>query len=154
MGRTTEFTEAVGLAICERLAEGESLRSICRDEDMPGLSTVFKWLSDEGNTKFVEQYAHAREAQADAHADEIVEIADEECTMIRASKHPGAKPDDEEGDVEVVFDPTAVARNRLRIDARKWVASKLRPKKYGEKLELAGDAERPLAVQLVRFSDA
>lgn len=57
-------------------------------------------------------------------------------------------------DVKVVFDSTAVARNRLRMDARKWVASKLKPKKYGDKLALAGDDESPLVVKVVKLSDA
>jgi hypothetical protein len=132
MGRPSSYTEAVGDLICERIANGESLRAICRDEEMPALSTVFRWLSLDAS--FSEQYARAREEQADTYADEIVAISDEEATTV--------KVDDE--DVRVVFDATAVARNRLRVDARKWVASKLKPKKYGERQVLAGDPEAPL----------
>lgn len=142
-GRHTEYTEDMADAICERIALGESLRAICRDESMPAMSTVFKWLTQQES--FAEQYAHAREEQAETLADEIVAIADEECTMVRADKH-GAKDDDGEGNVEVVFDATAVARNRLRIDARKWVASKLKPKKYGDKIqsEISGPGGGPI----------
>jgi hypothetical protein len=122
----------VGDLICERIANGESLRAICRDEEMPALSTVFRWLSLD--TSFSEQYARAREEQADTFADEIVSISDEEATTVKV----------DEEDVRVVFDATAVARNRLRVDARKWVASKLKPKKYGERQVLAGDPEAPL----------
>lgn len=116
--------------ICERLADGESLRGICLDDHMPNRATVFRWLGED--QAFSDQYARAREDQAESLADEIVRISDEEATMVRADKH-NTKPDDEEGFTEVVFDSTAVARNRLRVDARKWVASKLKPKKYGDR---------------------
>jgi hypothetical protein len=134
-GRPSEYSQTVAEAITERIADGESLRSICSDEAMPAKSTVFKWLSQ--NKDFADQYARAREEQAETLASEIVAIADEECTTIRADKH-GAKPDGDAGEVEVVFDSTAVARNRLRVDARKWVAAKLKPKVYGEKVEHSG----------------
>lgn len=144
MGRPSEYSQTIAEAITERIADGESLRSICTDEAMPAKSTVFKWLSQQ--KEFADQYARAREEQAETLAAEIVEIADEECTMVRASKH-GAKADDSEsGEVEVVFDATAVARNRLRVDARKWVASKLKPKVYGDKVstELTGPNGGPV----------
>ena len=142
-GRPTIYTDALGDFICERLMDGDSLKAICSADDMPHRSTVFRWIvADE---TFRDMYARAREEQAETMADEIVSIADEECTTVRADKHPGAKADDESGNVEVVFDATAVARNRLRVDARKWVAAKLKPKKYGDKVqtEISGS----LAVQ-------
>lgn len=88
-----------------------------------------------------EMYARARQERADLLADEIVEIADEECTTVKASKHGSS--DDGEGETEVVFDAVAVARNKLRVDARKWVASKLKPRVYGDKLELSGEVGTP-----------
>lgn len=88
-----------------------------------------------------EMYARARQERADLLADEIVDIADEECTTVKASKHGSA--DDGEGETEVVFDAVAVARNKLRVDARKWVASKLKPRVYGDKLELSGEIGTP-----------
>lgn len=122
MPRQSEFNQAVVDVICERLAEGESLRSICRDEEMPSLVTVFKWLSQQES--FANQYARAREEQAEALAAEIVAIADE--TEVTT------KMDGET--VTLTLDSTAVARNRLRVDARKWVAAKLKPKVYGDKV--------------------
>lgn len=147
MGRPSTYTETLTSEICERLADGESLRQICADEHMPARSTVFKWLSE--NETFSDQYARAREEQADTLADEIVAIADEECTMIRADKHLAVKGEDEEGNVEVVFDSVAVARNRLRVDARKWIAAKLKPKKYGEKVDVGlGNTDgKPLQIE-------
>lgn len=147
---SVEFSPEVFTAICERIAAGESLRAICADEGMPSKTSVMRWLDEPEHQSLRDQYARARERQADTFAEEVVEIADEECTMIRADKHGSGKPGsdgDEVGDLEVVFDTTAVARNRLRVDARKWAASKLAPKKYGDRLTHAGDAEAPIGVQ-------
>lgn len=141
-GRPSEFAQETADAICERIAAGESVRGICADEDMPCATTVFKWLGD--FPEFAKQYARAREEQAETFAAQIVAIADEECTTVRADKHHGTKPDTEGGYVEVVFDATAVARNRLRVDARKWVAAKLKPKVYGDKLQHSNDPDNPI----------
>ena len=104
-GRPSEFSQEIVDAICERLSEGESLRSICRADDMPSKATVFRWLSS--RPEFSDQYARARETQADVIADEILSISDEE-------------PDPQKA--------------RVRIDARKWLAGKMRPKVYGDKV--------------------
>ncbi len=103
--------------VCERIARGESLRTICKDKDMPTARGVLKWLNADGNDAAVQPYARAREEQADFYADEIITIADTE-------------PD------------AAIAR--VRIDARKWTASKLRPKVYGDKVQHGGDSDNPL----------
>ncbi len=63
--------------ICERIADGESLRSICRDNTMPAKSTVMAWLADDAHQEFRTKYALAREIQADGFVDEMVEIADD-----------------------------------------------------------------------------
>lgn len=148
MGRPSSFTQEKADLICERLIEGESLRGICQGDDMPSKSAVCRWLAD--SATFRDQYARAREAQADALFDEILDIADEKCTTVRADKH-GSKDDDGDGNTEVVFDATAVARNRLRVDARKWMAGKLRPKVYGDKTttELTGENGGPVQVQQI-----
>lgn len=138
MARPSKYTDALAATICARIANGESLRTICKDPAMPGNSTVFAWLA--AKPEFQEQYARAHEAQADKYAEETIEIADEEVTMVKRSKHGG---EDDEGEIEVVFDSAAVARNRLRVDARKWYASKLAPKKYGDKLAVGGDVDAP-----------
>lgn len=132
MSRPSLYSQELADAICARLAEGESLRTVCADEAMPGQTTLYRWLAD--NAEFREQYAGARERQADHYASEIIDIADEECTMVKTAKFGKGGDDDTEDDIEVVFDATAVARNRLRVDARKWYASKLAPKKYGDKI--------------------
>lgn len=115
---------------------------------MPQKRTVLKWLEERED--FRTQYARAREEQADHLAEEIVEIADEDPALaFAAERRDGGE------EVEVArVDSAAVAHQRLRIDARKWFASKVAPKKYGDKLELAGDKDRPLTVEVVRFSGA
>lgn len=128
---------AVMAIVCGKIATSETgLRTILEaghdGYSLPNADTIMVWLSED--TAFSEQYARAREAQADMMAEKIIQIADEEVTVVRANKHPGAKEDDE-GNVEVAFDSAAVARNRLRVDARKWLASRLAPKKYGDRVQ-------------------
>lgn len=103
-GRPSTYTQAKCARICRRLAGGMSLSEICRtDDDLPHLSTVYDWLQK--YPKFAESYTRARKQQADYYADEIVRIADTE------------------------YDPQ---RARVMIDARKWVAGKMRPTVYGD----------------------
>lgn len=125
VGRPTDFTQETADLICERIADGESLRSICRDEDMPDRATVFRWLASRED--FATKYAYAREQQADLYAESIVDISDE--LEIQAT-YQGEE-------VRLDVSPTAVARNRLRVDARKWYAAKLAPKKYGDRTNMA-----------------
>lgn len=128
MPRQTDYTDDKANIICERIADGESLKAICGGEDMPDKATVFRWLSV--NETFRDLYARAREAQADALVDEIPDIADDG-TNDWMERH---SPDGE--NLGWRENGEAVSRSKLRVDARKWVAAKLRPKKYGEKLEV------------------
>lgn len=122
--------------ICELIADGQSLRGIVLAEDgMPSRATVFKELA--ADHVFADQYARAREAQADTIFDEILKIADE-------SQHDTYI--DEDGNTRT--NQEVVARSKLRVDARKWMAGKLRPKVYGDKLNLQGDPDNPLALGL------
>ena len=111
------ISEAQRAELLDRIATGESLRSICRSKHMPGKSEVFRVLAVDEVLR--DQYARAREQQADAIFDEILDIADQST-------------------------PETVQQARLQIDARKWMAGKLRPKKYGDKLELSGDPGAPI----------
>lgn len=131
-GRPTDFSQEIADLICERLALGESLRSICRSDDTPAMSTVFKWLTK--HAAFAEQYARARETQADAIFDEVIDIADDGSNdwMKRAGK---------DGEPQWVENGEAIRRSQIRIDARKWMAGKLRPKKYGDRVELEHSGE-------------
>jgi hypothetical protein len=139
MGRPSDFSENIADAICDALADGRSLRAICMDEAMPSQSMVFRWLADERYATFRERYAHAREAQADALFDEMLDIADDGSNDWMTKERP-------DGSSYEALNAEHIQRSRLRIDARKWMASKLQPKKYGDKLALAGDSESPLQI--------
>ena len=97
--------------VCERIAGGESLVTICSDAKMPDYSTITRWLvKDEGGDNCT-KYARAREAQADYMAD--IMLAEARC---------GGEED--------------VQRARLIVDTMKWTAAKLKPKVYGDKLDV------------------
>jgi hypothetical protein len=133
-GRPTDYNAAIAQTICERLADGQSLREICRDDDMPGRTTVLRWLNE--HEEFRGQYAIAREAQADHMADEILEIADDASNDWMTRKV---------GEDEVqVLNTEHVNRSRLRVDSRKWLLAKIMPKKYGERVQHANDPDDPL----------
>lgn len=132
------YTPEVGNIICSRIAEGESLRSICSDDGMPTKTTVMRWLQEEDKADFRDQYARARESQAEHYLDEIIQIADD-CTddVEKIMTQSGE---------DYRIKQSAIQRARLQIDTRKWTMSKLAPKKYGDRMALAGDAEAPLKV--------
>ncbi len=136
-GRPSLYTEALATKICRRLAEGESLRAICADKAMPAISTVMGWLFDGNHDEFLEQYARAREAQAEVRADEIVDIADDDTNDFTADK-----------DGKRVADHEHIQRSRLRVDARKWIAAKLLPKRYGDKMQHTGDGGGPIRTEV------
>jgi len=105
---------------------------------MPAQSTVYEWLFR--HPSFAEQYTRAREEQADTLADEIIAIADEDPVM--------AEYRDKDGNlVDIKIDSGYVNYQRQRIDARKWTAMKLKPKKYGDKVVHAGDDDNPVVVE-------
>ena len=138
------YTKQMADVICIRLSEGESLKEIVRSEGMPDRATVYRWLLEQ--PQFCDMYTRAREEQADTLADEIIAIADEspEINEIR----------DKHGDVvDVKIDSGYVAYQKQRIEARKWTAMKLKPKKYGDKLELAGDPNNPMKVEIQSEAD-
>ncbi len=117
-GRPSLYSQALVTAICDRLIKGESLRSICRDEDMPSQSTIFNWLTK--YPEFSEQYVRAREIWIDFECENILAIADD-----------GSKDTyfDKKGNKRVNHD--AIAHSKLRIDVRKWRLAKMSPRKYG-----------------------
>jgi hypothetical protein len=134
MGRHSTYSQKVADTICLRLADGESLRTICADESMPSRSTVLEWLADESKADFRAKYACAREAQADLLAEEIVQIADTPRIGVKTTtKASGVETT--EGDM--------VEHRRLQILARQWYASKLAPKKYGDKVAVGGADDLP-----------
>lgn len=138
MSRPSDYTPELAAEICGRLASGSPLSKICGgEENFPSLTTVYRWLQEK--PEFRELYARAREDQADTLADEILQIADEDPTTTVIEKTG-----------QIAFDGAAIAHQRLRVDARKWIASKLKPKKYGDRVaqELSGPDGEPMKTSL------
>ena len=126
LGAPSTYTPELAAAICEHIAAGKSLRTIAALDGMPAQSTIMVWL-DGKHPDFTEQYARAREAQADKLAEEILAIADDGRSDTYLDAEGNEKTDNE-----------AIQRSKLRVDTRKWLASKMAPKKYGDKVAIGG----------------
>lgn len=137
MARPSTYKSEVTTAICVRMGLGESLREICANEDMPSKSTVMRWLAE--HQEFRDQYAGAREAQADYYAEEILEIADD-------GTNDWTERQNKDGSTQEVIDSEHINRSRLRVDTRKWLMARMAPKKYGDKItqEVTGADGAPL----------
>ena len=119
--------------IFNRMISGEGIVQICapgRDDFLPSERTFYKRLTEDET--FAQRYARAREAQADKMAEDILQIADD-----------GSNDTYEDEDGNPRTDHDVVARSRLRVDARKWLASKMAPKKYGDKVAIGGADDLP-----------
>lgn len=110
-GRPSEYTDDIFNSICDKLADGMSLKRICEAEDMPSKVTFYNWINK--SEDLLNKYARAKDDGADALADDIQDIAD--------------------GVLSGKYDPNA---GRVAGDLKKWSASKLKPKKYGDKLDM------------------
>lgn len=131
-GRPTIYSKGLAEKICSRLAEGQSLRVICLDENMPNASTVHAWVLED-KRGFSKQYARARDIQAEVMFDEILEIADDGSNDLMTIT---------KGDLSYnVEDREVTNRSRLRVDSRKWYLSKVLPKKFGDKIDLTSDGK-------------
>lgn len=129
VGAPTTYNTHIATVICIRLADGESLREIVKTAGMPDRTTVYDWLLR--HPEFAHQYTRAREEQADTLADEIIAIADESPATVEVR--------DREGNVlDIKIDSGYVNYQRQRIEARKWTAMKLKPKKYGDRVAVEG----------------
>jgi hypothetical protein len=135
MGRPFVYSEAdieeIFKEIFERIATGESLREICRDEKMPDRATVNKWLAT--NSNLYAQYTKAKELCGEYEFDEIKDITDQEPRFFI----------DDKGNKRI--DMAWVQLQRLRADKRQWRASKLHAKRYGDSTTIKGDPEAPLS---------
>jgi hypothetical protein len=135
-GTLRKYTPAIAATICERLADGEGLKAICRSPDMPSASAVRQWAID-NHDGFGELYERARHTGLWSVADDLLEISDDGRNdwMQRG------------GDEGWVANGENVQRSRLRVDSRKWLLSKLLPKQFGDKIEqqITGAGGAPLA---------
>lgn len=138
-GRPTDYTDEIGAEICVRLMDKESLRSICQDTHLPSKTTVFRWLASPEHVEFRDQYARARENQGDILFDEIHEVAqdrDKDYIEVYEKDKSGKKVL-----VKIIQNSAKIQGDALKIDTLKWLCGKLRPKKYGPKIDVGGKVE-------------
>ena len=129
-GRKSMYSKEMIELVCEYTAQGESLTTMCKRDNMPTKVTIINWLNTYPD--FASAFEDAKRAKAESLADEIIDIADD---------HASVTFYDADGNRRV--DAGAVAHAKLRIDSRKWIASKLKPKVYGDKMqtEVSGSLE-------------
>ena len=123
LGRPSIYTAELAAQICTHIADGKSLRNIGAMKGMPHQDTIMAWLNG-SKPDFSELYARAREAQADKLAEEALQIADDGRSDTYLDAEGNERTDNE-----------VIQRSRLRVDTRKWLASKMAPKKYGDKIQ-------------------
>jgi hypothetical protein len=130
-GRPEIWSQDLADAVCFKIAHGYSLRTVCKDKDLPGMTTIFKWLRERED--FAKQYARATEERTEAMAEDILDIADDGSNDLMTIQ---------KGDKTYEIENKEVTnRSRLRVDTRKWLMSKMKPKKYGDKLDLTSDGK-------------
>lgn len=133
-GRPGTYTEELGEQICEEIAtSNKGMKAICEGLGLK-VMTVLCWLCETHRNyieDFAKLYARAKEMQAEMLAEEILQIADDGSNDTYT---------DEDGNEKTDHD--VIARSRLRVDSRKWIASKLKPKKYGDKMDVTSGGEQ------------
>lgn len=134
IGRPTKYTSKLCKEICSRIADGESVRRIVKDDNMPKSSTIFRWLLDERYKEFWEQYEKSRNIQAENMFEELLDIADDGTNDWLKNKNG------------LMLNKEVVLRSRLRVDTRKWYLSKVLPKKFGEKLDLTSLGDKIIPI--------
>ncbi len=108
------FTQEIADLICERIADGASLRKICEEDDtLPSMRTIMRWLARDEHEEFRRQYARAQDERADLYFEETIELS-ANCSQ----------------------DHHAVAKARLQVDTRKWVCARMNPKKYSDRINI------------------
>lgn len=123
--------EEISQLVLEGMRSGLSAFKSCQKAGVPN-STFMRWVGDDA--KLAERYAHAREDLIERMANELLELSDSEVPETGDGKR----------------DWQAIQQRKLQVDSRKWLLSKLAPKKYGDKLELSGDSANPLVARIER----
>lgn len=139
-GRPTTYSKEIADSICEGISMGSSIRTVCAPESMPAISTFYKWLRE--HEEFSKQYARACEERTEAMAEDILDIADDGTNdyITRENK---------DGVEYEVVNSDAIQRSRLRVDTRKWLMSKMKPKKYGDKVDVTSGGEKITSAPLI-----
>jgi hypothetical protein len=138
------FPQKVADAICERIAEGEPLRAICREDGMPAWRTIYAWLDE--HPEFAARFARAREVGFDAIAAEALQIADTPVAGVRTETTDDGKTKEVREDM--------LGHRKLQIETRLKLLAKWSPKRYGDKIEqtLQGPDGQGLRIELVNYA--
>lgn len=129
MAYTPQEIETIFNQIClEITLDGVSLRNVLKGEGMPDAVTFYKWLDEDDNK--IKQYAGACARRADSIFEDIMIIADDQENDII------------EVDGKEITNHNVINRSRLRVDSRKWILSKMNPKKYGDKVDLTSGGKK------------
>lgn len=139
-GRPTDYNDEVAGRICKQIMHGLSMRKICAADDMPCQGTVYEWLAR--HKEFAEQYLRAKAVQVEHLVEEMMEIADDPT---------GDSYEDEDGNQRTNYE--VIARSKLRVDTRKWYASKLAPKIYGDRLSTEHTGKDGGAINVILTQD-
>ncbi len=145
-GRPSKFSDEIAHAICQRIASTDLGLSRIAQELKLNPDTIYAWLAK--FPSFSEKYARAREVQQDFMAEQILEIADDATRDTKTIKR---------GETEVeIADNEWINRSRLRVETRKWLMSKLNPKKYGDKVqqEISGKDGADLTLKVIHVGRA
>ncbi len=134
----TIYTSELGTKICLLISEGYSLRAIAKVSGMPCKATIMNWCISQPD--FLDQYTRAKEQQAEAFNEDLIEIADD------GANDWMEKFDKDGQSAGWVLNGEHVQRSKLRIEARKWLMGKMKPKKYGDKItsEITGANGGPI----------
>jgi hypothetical protein len=133
VGRPSKRTPAIVERICARLSLGEPLAQICRDADMPDVSTVWDWSKDDPGIS--QSIARARELGFDALAAEALRIAD---TPIAGVRTKAGKDGVEEWTEDML------GHRRLQVETRLKLLAKWDPARYGDALRHSNDPNNPM----------
>lgn len=128
------YTPELAAEILEKLSEGQSLRTACKPDHLPAVSTWFLWMR--AHVGLSEQYTQAKQEAADAFTEDILDIADDGTNDWMADNYDKGKTPG------YALNGENIQRSKLRIETRRWLASKLKPKKYGDKLDLTSGGEK------------
>lgn len=143
MGRTQQYHQKDHeQAIIDWISEGKTLRDYCRQEGSPSFYVVYNWLNADDN--FAQRFARAREIGHDVIAEEALAIADD------ASNDWMEQLDSDDQPVGWKLNGDHVQRSKLRIETRLKLLAKWNPKRYGDKLELGSDPEKPIITEIRR----
>lgn len=136
---STDQKEAILQGIFLKIADGSSARQAIIESEISN-AAFFEWLLKDTSKQYAESYARACEIRAEKLTDEILQIADEANADIVGVDEKTGKP---------IVNGEAINRSRLKVDARKWLAGKLAPKKYGDKIDVTSKGESIQAPSVV-----